>query len=126
MQLLKFITMKKIIPILIIIFGLLSCNNDDNYADITLKLERQALGFRGTTPNENGKYTNVFDATFSNPHPKDITGHVRFTIKEYGTFNSESGVVPSAPNTEKTFFLSLETDKIIDESYLIKAEFVRE
>lgn len=117
--------MKKLIPLLLLVI-VAACSSDDNISDSNFKIIRQGLGFASTTPDENGMYKHIFNATVTNSATQDITGHVRFTIKEYGTFNSESGVVPAGNKMEKTFFLSLETEKIIDESYLLKAEFVRE
>lgn len=113
--------MKKYITFLILPL-LLSCSDDDsNKGDV--RIDRMGAGFIGQTKNENGKYPNVFHATVINTTNKYVTGHVRFEIKEYGYIYSDVQEVENLSGYEKTFNASLETDKIIDKSYLIRAEF---
>lgn len=69
---------------------------------------------------------NIFHATVINTTNQPVTGHVRFEIKEYVYIYSDVEEVEHYANYEKTFRVSIKTEKIIDESYLIGAEFVRE
>ena len=62
---------------------------------------------------------NIFHATVINTTNQPVTGHVRFEIKEYGYVYSDVEEVEHYTNYEKTFGASFETEKIIDESYLI-------
>lgn len=116
--------MKKIIPILTILF-IAACSSDDNISDSNIKLS-EIRSEHYETKNENGKYDNYFSALVSNSATKDVKGHVIFYLKEYGSVNTESYNVPANNSSQFVFSINYETDKIIDESYLLKAEFVRE
>lgn len=108
--------MKKYITLLLLPL-LASCSNDDNISNNTdFRIIEKGSVYHRVSVNDNGKYDNRFYATVKNYSTEDMTGYVRFTIKEYGTFNSESGIVPSEKNMAETFFISLETEKIIDET----------
>lgn len=117
--------MKKYITLLLLPL-LFACSDDDNVSDGNLTITEKGSIYNRTSLNNNGMYDNRFYATVINYSTQDVTGYVKFTIKDYGTLNSETGIVPSAKGYEKTFFISVETKEIIDESYLLNAEFVRE
>lgn len=117
--------MKKIIPLLILPF-LFACSSDDDTQKGEISIISKGSTFHGTSKNENGKYQNVFYATVVNTTSAPIKGHVRFEIKDYGYINSTSETVTNEKGFQNTYGAELETDKIIDESYLLKAEFVRE
>lgn len=116
--------MKKIIPLLILPI-LFACGSDDNNETGKIEIIKTS-SYNTTSKNENGKYYNDFSATVVNTTNAPIKGHVRFEIKDYGYINSASETVTNEKGFQNTYGAELETDKIIDESYLIKAEFVRE
>lgn len=116
--------MKKIIPLLMIMF-VAACSSDDNNDSGKIEIIK-TTSYHTTSKNENGKYYNDFSATVVNSTNAPIKGHVRFEIKDYGYINSASEDVTNEKGFQNTYGAELETDKIIDESYLIKAEFVRE
>lgn len=116
--------MKKLIPIITLLFAFASCSSDDDYYNVEIT-EKGSIYHRNSK-NDNDKYDNRFYATVVNKSSTPIKGHVRFEIKDYGYINSTTETVTNQPNTQHTFGASLETDEIINESYLIKAVFVRE
>ena len=61
---------------------------------------------------------NYFGAHVKNSSPKPINGYITFKVKEYGNINTYNHMVK--PNNEyQTYFeASLETGKVINESYL--------
>ncbi len=113
--------MKKYI-ILLLLPLLFSCSDDDSSGEIRIKESGSLYHRKG----DNGKYENSFFATVTNTTEAPVMGYVRFEIKEYGMFNSDTLEVTNKQGFQKTFFLSLETEKPIDKSYLLNAEFVRE
>jgi len=109
--------------LLFFIAGLLACDDTD---DIFLNgiTVTEVLSDYPDKPNEHGKYVNYFGAHVTNSSHKPIKGYVRFTVREYGTVNSYQHIVK--PNNEgQTYFeVSLETNKVINESYLLEVEFL--
>lgn len=116
--------MKKIIPLLIIMF-IAACSSDDNISDTNITLS-ELKSEHYETKNENEKYDNYFRVLVSNSATKEVRGHVVFYLKEYGSIKTGSYNVPPNNSSQFVFYMNYETDKIIDESYLIKALFVRE
>lgn len=115
--------MKKLIPIIALLFIIISCSSDDNYYNVQI-IEKGS--YNTTSKNENGKYYNDFYAIVDNKSSTPIKGHVRFEIKDYGYINSTTETINNEGAYQHTFGAELETDEIIDESYLLNAVFVRE
>lgn len=115
--------MKKILP-LIFAAILFSCDNEPEHEG-SVRIVSTGHGYKDKGP-DNDYYLNSFTASVVNTTHAPVKGHVRFEIKEYGYINSSTETVTNEKGFQKTFFATLETDKIIDESYLLKAEFVRE
>lgn len=113
--------MKKI-GFIAFIFLLIGCSEDNTSHEGTINIISTGFNYA----NNNGVYSSYFSATVVNTTHAPVKGHVRFEIKEYGYINSSTETVTNEKGHQKTFFATLETDKIIDESYLVKAEFVRE
>jgi len=109
--------------LLFLIAGLLSCDDSDNiYLNgITVT---EVFSDYPDIPNEHGKYVNYFGAHVKNSSPKPIKGYVRFTLREYGSVNSYQHIVKPNNESQAYFEASLETDKVINESYLLGVEFV--
>lgn len=116
--------MKKILP-LIFAAILFSCDNEPEHEG-SIRITETSAGYKENPSGSQYKYLNSFAASVINTTHAPVKGHVRFEIKEYGYINSSTETVTNEKGFQKTFFATLETDKIIDESYLLKAEFVRE
>lgn len=102
---------------------LFACNDGDNiYLNgITVK---EVFSDYSDTRNENGKYVNYFGAHVQNSSPKAINGYVRFKVKDYGNIDSYIYIVKPNNESQTYFEASLETDKVINDSYLLGTEFV--
>jgi len=114
--------MRKYIP-LFLIAGLLSCDDSDNIFLNKITVTEVFADYPAI-PNEQGKYVNYFGAHVKNSSPKPIKGYVRFTLREYGSVNSYQHTVKPNNESQAYFEASLETDKVINESYLLEVEFV--
>lgn len=113
--------MRKYIYFLIITL-LLACDDSDNiYLNgITVT---EVFSDYSDTPNENGKYVNYFGAHVQNSSAKPINGYIRFKVKDYGNIDSYSNIVKPNNESQTYFEASLETDKVINDSYLLEIEF---
>lgn len=105
-----------------ILFG---CSGDDNSTSGEVKIIKMGAGTLSDVKNQNGKYDNVFGATVVNTTNAPVKGHVRFEIKDYGYITSDTETVTNESGFQNTFSASVETNAIIDESYLLGAEFVK-
>lgn len=116
--------MKKAILLLTLPF-LFACSNEDNMSKNEVNIIHTNSEHR-TTVNAKGKYENYFFATALNSTSQDVKGNVKYTLKDYGFLESEVGVVPATKEKTKIFYLYLETDKVINHTVLLKAEFIKE
>ena len=114
--------MKKYI-LLFLIAGLAACDDTDNIFlnGITVT---EVFSDYPDVPNKEGKYMNYFGAHVKNSSPKPINGYVTFTVKEYGNISTYHHVVKPNDESQTYFEASLETDKVINESYMLGVEFV--
>lgn len=114
--------MRKYISFLIITL-LFACDYGDNiYLNgITVK---QVFSDYSDARNENGKYMNYFGAHVQNSSAKPINGYLRFKVKDYGYIDSYSYIVKPNSESQTYFEASLETDKVINDSYLLEIEFL--
>lgn len=120
--------MKNVIKIISVLFVVLiyGCSDDNTSHEGSIRITETSAGYKENPSGSQYKYLNSFAASVVNTTHAPVKGHVRFEIKEYGYINSSTETVTNEKGFQKTFFATLETDKIIDESYLLKAEFVRE
>lgn len=104
-------------------FTALSCSSNDNdpqQTPIEQKIEIISKKYENTV--EHGKYKNYLSAVVINTTSTNVKGHVRFEVKDYGFFNSDTEIFTG----EKTFYASFESEIGLNENYLLNAEFVKE
>ena len=114
--------MRKYLPFFIVA-GLFACDDTDDIFLNGIKVT-EVFSDYPDIPNNEGKYVNYFGAHVKNSSPKPINGYIRFTVREYGNINSYQHVVKPNNESQTYFEASLETDKVINESYLLGVEFV--
>ncbi|UUV21595.1 hypothetical protein [Paenimyroides aestuarii] len=119
--------MRNIIIVFISIFFLSCTQNDDNNARAdngTTQVTQATISYISQEPTPQGKYLNYIQATVQNTKNTIVTGFVQFKIKEYGDINSSTLIIDK--NSEVTFYALFETDKIINETYLLSSKFLED
>lgn len=104
-------------------FTALSCSSNDNnpqQTPIEQKIEIISKKYENTV--EHGKYKNYLSAVVINITSNAVKGHVRFEVKDYGFFNSDTETFTG----EKHFYASFESETGLKESYLLNAQFIKE
>ena len=114
--------MKKYI-LFFLIAGLAACDDTDNIYINGIRVT-EVFSDYPDIPNKDGNYVNYFGAHVKNSSPKPINGYITFTVKEYGKINTYHHVVKPNNESQTYFEVALETNKAINESYLLGVEFV--
>lgn len=121
--------MKKYLNYIIILLAFTSvqsCNSDDNNSYVSDKIKIISTNVNSDDiPDENGYYTNSFQAVVKNTSGVGVPVFVRFTLKEYGVKDSEPKSIDSSESTQYRFSVEIESKEKLTEDYLLKAEIIK-